>query len=186
MATKRLTKQMLEDAIWKATVLALGLDAGRDDVQKRVRINWPTYETASSNWHREENVVFLQIVPDVDDYSNLHDCIYEPDPETGVTKEIIAYHRCYSVSWICYGPDADNDADTIRIGILRDNVRQYLRKYHLAFQPHILNPSRVPEPDETGEWWERCDLTAQCYELVRREYTAEEMLVAPNTIITTE
>jgi len=186
VATKRLDRESLEEVIRDATVLALGLDKSREDVHKRVRISWPTSKTGNSDWQREDDVVFLRIVPGFDDYGNLHDSTYEPDPDTGATKEIVTYHRCYSVSWVCYGPDADNDADTIRIGILRENVRQYLRGFSVAFQPHIPNPTRVPELDETGEWWERCDLTAQCYELVRREYAAEEILVAPNVILKTE
>lgn len=186
MATKNLSREQLEDVMWKVTVLALGLDETREEVQKRVRISWPTSETGNSNWKRDENVVFLRIVPGVDDYGNLHDRAYEPDRRTGDLIEVVTYHRCHSVTWVCYGPDADSDAENIRIGILRENVKQLLRCSSLAVLPHIPPAARVPEPDETGEWWERCDLTAQFYELVRREYAAEEMLVVPNVITKTE
>lgn len=63
VATKRLARDSLENVIWEATVLALGLDKNQEDVQKRVRISWPTSETGNSNWQRDENVVFLPDCP---------------------------------------------------------------------------------------------------------------------------
>lgn len=182
MATQRLTQDQLENVLWKATVMALGLDPKRDDVQKRVRISWPKSETGSTTWRRDENVTFLRITPGYDDYGTLHDSEYVSDPDTGLVKEVVTYHRTHSISWVCYGPDADNDADAIRIGIIRPAVRAMMAKQHLAMMAHIIEPVRINEPDEAGQWWERCDLTAQCYEYVRREYDAEEILVAPNTI----
>lgn len=186
MPTKNLSREQLEDVMWRITVLALDLDKELEYVQKRVRISWPTSETGNSSWNRDENVVFIRIVPGFDDYGNLHDQTYESDPETGTFREVVTYHRCYSVTWVCYGPDADADAENIRIGLFRADVQQYLHEKSLAFLPHIPPANRIPEPDEAGEWWERCDLTAQCYELVRREYAAKEMLVAPNIILKTK
>lgn len=177
-----LTRSEIEDIFWRATILCLGLDPDdpSENIQKRVRISWPTSETGNSNWERDENVVFIRLSQGADGYGALSDVSYLPDPANNGTKEVVQYHRCHQINWVCYGPDSDSDADSIRIGILRDAVHSFLKEHNIAVQPGITEPIRMPEQDETGEWWERCDLTAQCYELVTREYAAHSIDVAPD------
>ena len=177
-----MTQRQLEDLFWRATVICLGLDPDSEDeaVHKRVRISWPTSETGSSNWGRDENVVFLRISPGYDSYGWVHDIDHVYDPETDTQKEVVRYHRSHRIVWVCYGPDSDNDADTIRIGIVRDAVHSMLKAHNVAIQPHLRDPARVPEQDETGEWWERCDLEADFYQLVTREYTEDIITAAPD------
>ena len=181
----RLSRAQLEDLFWRATVICLGLnpDDSSEAVQKRVRISWPSNETGNTDWERKDNVVFLRISPGLDEYGTLSDISYSHDPETDTTKEVVQYHRSHQVSWICYGPDSDSDADSIRFGILRDAIRSFMKEKNVAVQPHIREPIRIPEQDESGEWWERCDLTAQCYELVSREYESTPIDVPPNISI---
>lgn len=177
-----MTQKQLEDLFWRATVLALGLDPDSEDetVHKRVRISWPTSDTGNSDWKRDENVVFLRISPGYDTYGTLHDIDHVYDPETDTQKEVVYYHRSHRITWVCYGPDSDNDADTIRIGILRDAVHSYLKAHKVAIQPHLREPVRAPEQDETGDWWERSDLEADFYQLVTREYPEDFINTAPN------
>lgn len=183
-----LSRNELEDIFWRATMICLGLDPDSKDeaVQKRVRISWPSSETGNTDWERNENVVFLRISPGLDEYGTLSDISYAHDADTDVLKEVVQYHRNHQIHWVCYGPDSDSDADRIRIGILRDAIRASMRKQNIAVQPHIREPIRMPEQDESGEWWERCDLTAQCYELVTREYAADYIDVPPSIITTHE
>lgn len=171
--------KQIEDAVWRATVLSMGLDPDAESSQSRVRISWPTSETGNPNWKREENVVFLRIIPGFDPYSKLHDVTHEYDEKSGQLSEVVSYHRALQITWVCYGPDADRDADMIRIGVLRAPIRAYLREHSIAIHPDIGEPVRVPEPDETGEWWERSDLTAQAYELVARKYPSDYMVDPP-------
>ena len=180
-----MTRKQLEDLFWRATVMCLGLDPDSEDeaVHQRVRISWPTDETGSTNWGRDENVVFLRITPGFDSYGELHEVDHEYDSTHDQLKEVIRYHRCHQVLWVCYGPDADTDADTIRIGILRDAIHSYLKKNAVAVKPHIREPVRMPEQDESGEWWERCDLTCECYELVTREYDVDYVNSIPDIYI---
>ena len=74
------------------------------------------------------------------------------------------------------------DADTIRIGILRAEIKRYLRDNGIAFKPDIREPVRMPELDESGDWWERNDLTAQCYILFSRDYTEGIIEHVPVTV----
>ena len=176
-----MTQRQLENLLWRATVMSLGLDPDSKDeaVRKCVRISWPTSDTGNSNWGRNENVVFLRIAPGSDPYGSIHDIDHIYDPETDAQKEVVCYHRSHRITWVCYGPDADNDADTIRIGIVRDAVHSYLKANKVAIQPHIREPVRVPELDESGEWWERCDLEADFYQLVTREYPEDVITAVP-------
>lgn len=177
-----MTQRQLENLFWQATVMCLGLDPDSEDeaVHKRVRISWPTSKTGNSNWGRDENVVFLRISPGYDAYGSIHDIDHVYDSETDTQKEVVRYHRSHRIVWVCYGPDSDDDADTIRIGIVREGVHSMLKASNVAIQPHLRDPVRVPEQDETGEWWERCDLEADFYQLVTREYSEDFIDTAPN------
>ena len=183
-----MTQKQLEDLFWRATVMCLGLNPDSEDeaVHKRVRVSWPTSETGSSNWQRDENVVFLRISPGFDTYGDLHEIDHAYDDETDQLKEVVQYYRCHKINWVCYGPDSDDDADAIRIGILRDAVHSYLKRHMVAVKPHIREPVRMNEQDETGEWWERSDLSGECYQLVTREYDIDSIDVPPDIYINLE
>ena len=179
-------RSKIEDLLWRATILCLGLDPDdeSEETQKRVRISWPSAETGSTNWLRDENVVFLRLAPSTDPYGNILDeDSYQEGKRGGA--EVIGYHRTWQVTWVCYGPDSDRDANMIRHGILRDAVRAYLREHSFVVQPGIPEPIRMPEPDETGEWWERNDVTADAYEYITQEYAAELVASPPDISITT-
>ena len=176
-----MTQTELETVFWCATMQCLGLDpdTDRQSEQKRVRISWPSADIGSSNWLRDENVVFLRVSPSLDTYGDLHDIAYELVEKTDRFKEVITYHRDYTVLWVCYGPACDADADAIRIGILREPMHSDLLSRNVAVQPHIRQPVRMPEQDQSGEWWERCDLTAECYVLDTRSYDADFIDAVP-------
>lgn len=180
-----LTQRELEDILWRATIKTLGLEPGTDEeyIQKRVRISWPQSDTGNSDWSRDENTVFLRIMPSPDTYTLLKDISHEYDRDADDMKEVVKYHRCFSVGWVCYGPDAFADADAIRIGILRDPIKTYLRKFRIAIIPDIREPVRLNEQDENGEWWERYDVSARFYELATREYHEGRIALPPDTIL---
>lgn len=183
-----MTQRQLENLFWRATVMCLGLDPDSTDeaVHKRVRISWPSGETGSTNWLRDENTVFLRISPGLDSYGDLHEVDHAYDSASDQLKEVVRYHRCHQINWVCYGPDSDDDADAIRIGILRDAVHSFLKRHLVAVKPHIREPIRMDEQDESGEWWKRCDLTCECYELVTREYDIGYIAEPPDLYINSD
>lgn len=174
-----MTQRQLEALFWRATMCCLGLDPDSEDqsVQRRVRISWPLNE--ASDWERDENVVFLRITPGSDTYGTLWDVSHEYDADTDTQKEVVFYHRSHHIAWICYGPEADDNADAIRIGIVQSGVHSILKAQNVSILPHLREPIRVPEQDEAGEWWERVDLEADCYSLCSREYDEEFVSAAP-------
>lgn len=173
-----MTTVQIQDAFFVATLKALGLDPDDADNQARVRISYPLSDTGSTNWRRDEDVTFLRISPASDDYTLKYDADYI-QYDGGAPREHVVYHRAWQIDWVCYGPHAFEDADAIRIGIMRDAIRAYLRQYQLAIMPAIGEPQYVPEQDESGEWWQRADLTARLYELGRRTYPAETIEQPP-------
>ena len=178
-----LTQDQMEDILWRATVIVLGLDPDSQDesVQKRVRISWPKDE--STTWGRNENVIFIRITPTPDDFTTLKEISHVYDSEHDTLKENVEYHRRFTINWVCYGPDALNDADTIRMGINREPIRDMLRVHRIAFMPHIREPVRLDELDQSGDWWRRYDLSADFYDRASREYSEEYIALPPETTI---
>ena len=180
-----LTQEQMEDILWRATVIVLGLDpdSKEESVQNRVRISWP--EDESTTWGRNENVVFFRIMPTSDEFTVLKDITHVYDSQSDTLKERVEYHRRFTINWVCYGPDALNDADTIRIGINREPIRDMLSVHNIAFMPHIPDPVRLDELDQSGDWWRRYDLSADFYELASREYSEGYIAQPPETTIIT-
>lgn len=178
-----LSQEELEDILWRATVIVLGLDPDSQDesVHKRVRISWP--ENEGTTWGRDEDVVFFRLMPAPDDFTPLKDVSYVYDSEHDSLSEKVEYHRRFTINWVCYGPDALSDADAIRIGILRQPIRDMLRLHSIAFMPHIREPVRLDEPDQSGNWWRRYDVSADIYELASREYSSDYINLPPETAL---
>ena len=177
-----LTQNQIEDIFWQATVKTIGLDPDAAATQNRVRISWPKPGEEGTTWHREDNVIFLRIKPTYDDYTIQKDITHVYDSGNDTLKEVVDYHRAFSIQWVCYGPESGEEADAIRIGILRTEVKKYLRQNGIGMKPDIREPARMPELDDSGDWWERHDLTAQCYILFSREYMEGMVEHVPVTV----
>ena len=181
-----MTRDELEAVFWEATIMCLGLDPTdeSDAVQQRVRKSWAKDNIGTSDWGREENVVFLHIIPTEDETSRtVNKVSHKYDKSRDKHQEIVDFYDSWQITWVCYGPDAHEDAQTIRIGILRDSIRIFLQRHKIGIQPHIRPPMYFPEQEDNGEWWERYDLTAQFYENVRRVYESDSIERGPNIII---
>ncbi len=176
----RLTETQLEDLFWEATVLTLGLDPQAESSQSFVRRSWPEADTGNGSWQRDEDVIFLRVSPNMDSYSSLFDTQYGDDPKTGEYQETVLYHRAFQVQWICYGPHACDNADLIRVGMQRQNVRGKLLKSEIAVIPNVTDPIRAPELDSAGQVWERCDLNIRFYAVTTSTMPVDAITVPPD------
>ena len=158
--------------------MALGLDpdTNTEAVQSRVRISWTFGNT---NWTPQDSVTFLRITGSNDNYARLHDRYVTYDPVTGKCKMHVRYHRSYMVSWICYGPTADEDADKIRIGLFSTEIHEMLLSHNIAPFVQMREPIRAPEQEQSGEWFERVDVQDECYVLTERVYDENYINVPP-------
>ena len=180
-----LTRNDLERLFYRVTCLCLGVEPADQAAQSRVRISWPVDGGSNPGWSRNENICFLRISPYRDPYTRQRERSYEPQPD-GALKETVNYTRCHQVYFICYGPSAMEDADTIRNNILQPDIREHLRTEYVIFPiPHIDEPVRVDELIN-GEWWGRCDVNVQFYEAASREYVAASLEQIPEIIMVKE
>lgn len=173
----------LENVLWYAVAKCLGLDPNSETefVQQRVRISW----NENTNWPRDENVAFIRVTdgdPGLDDISQYRETEFVYDAETDKEKEIIDYHKGHLLHLVCYGPDAYTDAMTVKVGIIRTEMREYFQRNKLGVNPRIREPQRMTELDDAGDWWERWDLFVYFYERVTHEYTYDFIEHGPNII----
>ena len=169
-----LTLKNLENIVWRATMMVLGLDPDSDsqDVQKQVRLSWPLSETGSPNWERTESTTFIRISPTNDTLNTTTDISYTE----GIEKH--RYYRCYDIYFVVYGDTAFETGDRLRDGLLRQPIREYLATSNLAWISGMGDSERTNEQDATGEWWNRFDLRVQLYELAERDYPVETYIGA--------
>lgn len=179
-----MTKRALESFLFRVTALCLGLDPEAGEVQSRIRISWPTDPNASSSnpgWTRDENVVFLRIAKGIDPYAHPENTVYAEN-DAGEYVERVTSTVCHSITWIFYGPDATEDAALVRAALLRDVIRELFHERSMYVVQRINDPMRFDEV-YGGQWWHRCDLTAQFYEGVVREFPATCIEQAPTISI---
>lgn len=178
----KLTQNELETVIWRTTMMVLGLDPNSTEqsVQKQVRLSWPVGEGGHPDWKRDESTTFIRVAPSADGLDTTKDISYTFGDNGGI--EHFAYYTCYEVNWIIYGDTAQETADTLRIGAMRQHIREYLAENNLAFIS-VDRPVRSSEQDADGYWWNRFDLQARIYELAHRDYSVGDYIgVTPNII----
>lgn len=175
-----MTKDALESFMFRITAQCLGIDPAAKELQSRIRISWPTdVESSSSNpgWERSDNVVFIRFTRGVDPYVYQENTLYM-DNGKGEFVERVTSTIQHSVTWIFYGPNATDDALLVRAMLLRDSIREAFHEKNMYVIPRIEAPMRFDELFN-GEWWHRCDLTANFYEGVVREFPAACIEQAP-------
>lgn len=175
-----MTKDALESFMFRITAQCLGIDPATKESQRRIRISWPTDPEASSTnpgWERKDDVVFLRLARGVDPYVYPENTQYLEN-EGGDFVERVTSTIQHSITWIFYGPNATDDAMLVRSMLLRSNIREAFHEKNMYVIPKISSPMRFDEMFN-GEWWHRCDLTADFYEGVIREFPATCIEQAP-------
>ncbi len=167
-----LSREQLENALWHAVVVCLGMNPEDQAPQNAVRVSWPVYGKPGSNpgWTRGEDVCFIRLTENTSDpYAGLQDVTHEYDEASAQQREIVCYTRVHTCYLIFYGPNAFDHADRVRLAMHRSANLAFLREKNLYPVPGIGAPVRVPELFNS-EWWDRADLSISLYEYVRREY----------------
>lgn len=151
-----MTISELETAFWTITMTMLGYDPAStsSNILGKVRTDWPTL--GQPEFDVTEDLVFLKVVPVDDNYNRIRDMSWVPTDSTGVTlAETYTYTRVIGVSWICYGPNSNEAAQTIRNKMFY--ATDVLDGYGLYLIPDTAEPQRAPE-EFNQLWWERTDL----------------------------
>lgn len=152
----------LEDLIRKATLELLGLPDNKATAS-RVRIAWPT--NGAPDWKINEDVIFIRVYPIDEPYNRLKDIRYQNNDSESL-RQTESYTRVIAVSWVFYGPNSFDDADTLRNNLSRN---ERLRNNKVYVVDDLASPLRLPEL-YNGRWWERTDFTAYFYEEISRDH----------------
>lgn len=121
-----------------------------------IRVDWPTQ--GQPGFNVEDDVIFIKVVPVDDDYNRVRDMAWAPTDSTGVTlAETYSYTRVIGVTWVCYGPNSNANAQVLRNKIFYEDATDLLDSYGLYLVTDIAEPQRAPE-EFNNLWWERTDL----------------------------
>lgn len=167
MTDQFLTRKQLESLFWRVTIQMLDLDPDLPKNAGSVRNSWQT--CGAPAWKIDENVTFIRIGEQDDDFNILRDTVYQ-GLDKDFAQEVTAYTRVLRVHWVIYGPDSFDNAFRIRNRLYNAQFRQPLADKQIYLIPRIAAPRRMPELFN-GQWWERTDLFANFNELVRSDTT---------------
>lgn len=160
MADQILTTQEIENLFQSLTATITGLDPNSG-----VRIDWPT--DGAPGWAITDDIAFLRVTPSSDRYIQQRDSTFA-DSGDGVNVNVTAsYTRVHAVDWIIYGPNAPDNAETLRNGLYQQTTHDTLAASNVYMILDVGAPARIPELFN-GQWWERADISARFNEQVIR------------------
>jgi len=175
-----MTIEELESAFWTITMGLLGYDTTDTTLLGKVRTDWPTQGQPGLNVG--EDIVFLKVVPVDDAYNRVRSMTQLPVDSTGVTlNQTYTYTQVVNVAWICYGPNSNANAQTIRNKIFYSTATDLLDSYNLYLVTDTAEPQRMPEA-YNNLWWERTDLTMKFNSLVTDINTVASVATVPINI----
>ena len=171
MADVILTLKQIEDLFQDVTMQMLGyakVDAyGVAINQDKVRIAWQT--SGAPSWGIAENVTFIRVSPVDDFFARQRDVGYS-DADNENAKRSVNYTRVFAIAWTCYGPNSNENIETIRNSIFLPTFKSQFKQSNMYLVTDVGMPTRLPEL-YNGQWWERSDLVVRYNEGVERSNT---------------
>jgi len=173
MSDTYLTLSQLNTLIWETTMTALGYDyteynsSTSPPISMPVRKSWQAEGAPATK--RTDDVCYIRVYPENNDYNKLRELKYSAINDASV-NQATSYTRVLQVTWIFYGPNSYDNAQTVRDSLFSDNIADELEAKNVYFMPDIDDCTRAPELFD-GQWWERTDLKAYFYELVTKNIT---------------
>lgn len=162
-----LTAKQCEAFIQSATLDMLGIDPATDDqAYAKVRISWQTQGQPVSS--PDEDVIYVRAVEFDDPYNRVRDLKFATNDATTVLSTTM-YTRCWEVFWVIYGPNSFDVARQIRSKLFTQDIHDEFAGVSLYLVTDVAAPVRIPEQNDTGEWFERVDFTARFYEGVTEQ-----------------
>jgi hypothetical protein len=147
----------------------LGIDVSTDPLAySKVRVDWQTL--GQPGWLVSDNVCFIQVTEQDDEYNRIRDREYSVASSTTFTKTFI-YTRVWRVAFTLYGPTGFDSARLIKSGLMgTDAIAYTLAASALYLIPDMPATVRAPEKFQ-GQWWERCDFAVRMNEQVTETQT---------------
>ncbi len=146
----------LEDLFCLISEQVLGFDSSTG----KIRLTYPT--DGQPGWQIDEDIVFIRLFEQEDDYAKQIDSVYEPERGTVIKKS--ARTRVWEVQFVAYGPNANTNINKIKDGVFRQDVKRLLAGSSVFLIPNLPTCRRIPEL-YAGQWWNRWDLSLNFNEL---------------------
>lgn len=162
-----LNKDQVQTLMQGVTLEMLGIDSETDqNAYAKVRIAFQGQGQPVSS--PDEDVVTLWAREVDEPYNRVRDVENATNDATTV-RSTTTFTLGWEVSWIIYGPNSGRAANLIRSGLFKQDVHDELAGSNIYLIPDIAAPARVPETNDTGEWFERVDFSARFYEGVTEQ-----------------
>ena len=156
-----LTIAQLNTLFQTLVMTMIGLDPAVSTSAYAVRISWPT--GGAPSWKNTEDICFLRIVEKDDEYNRQREAKFD----AARLNQITTYTRVIEVSFVFYGPNSFDHAQTVRDQIFYQKNHDTLALQNIYLIPDIHSPKRAPELFQ-GNWWERTDMSMDFNELIVR------------------
>ena len=173
-----------EEILRHAVALCLEMDPDSKAAQSVIRKSWPTSTEGGMlpEWERLDDFCFLRLFEDIaDEYGLRKDITYRFDESTGVFYRIQGETVVWQAMLVFTGPDAQQNAASVRDRVFLATAKQFLQRNHLypvtAVPPALRNPEL-----HQNQWWERCDLVITLYECAVTEMEEAYFSSAPVSI----
>ena len=140
----------LEEILRQAVLKCLGLPDD-ESTSRRVCTGWldaPEFENS-------EDIAFVTVTPSSDPITRQRDTTWIPNGD-GTAEYTETGLRVMSANFVFYGPNANEDAQTVRNRIQMPAAREFLMRSGIGLIIAGHEPVRIPEARD-GQWWERAD-----------------------------
>lgn len=176
-------KNEVMDALFLAVRLALGWTD--EYAQRYLRFSHPTKSGGMSfDLSPEEDAVYMRLTQAALSGQNVVSVNYKGKDDGDAIREL-GHHTSFGVHFICYGPNATDNAYKLMIGMFVSEISQTLKGVNVAPVKGNSTPVPMSEP-YNAMWFERCDFSMNFYHLRTYKGDVQTVQVAPEIIIAKE
>ncbi len=151
----------LMDLVFYVTCQILGIDASKNP--QNIRPLYPVPNPAALRNPHNDMVFYLAQFGDAP--INRQIDVTTEGAGTDTITQITKHVRSLTFNWQLYGDNGMENADKIRIGLMRPDVQNMLEQNNISLIPDIPEPVYVPELIGM-QWYSRYDLSANFNQLV--------------------
>lgn len=146
-----MTMTELKEVFWTAS--ASILSSLIKDPDRMIRWSYPA--EGSPDWTIKDDILFLSIQEQDDDYAKQRDSVYKTSGSS--VLRTTTRTRVWKLSFTAYGPEAYEIANQLKDGFFYEDIQRMLVNKSIAIIPNLPIIRQVPE-NFAGQWWERWDL----------------------------
>lgn len=146
-----MTLTELKNLFWQAC--AGILQETIKDPDRMIRWSYPA--EGSPDWTIKDNILFLNLQEQDDEYAKQRDSVF--NTTGGTVTRVTTRTRVWKLTLTAYGPDSYEMANTLKDGFFYESVKRVFEESSVAIIPNLPTCRQAPE-NFAGQWWDRWDL----------------------------